>query len=106
MILHRRDTPVLVFLNECNQSHLPKIILDCGAGGGFPPLAIFHREGYKTYGIEISDSQIERAQAYEQEYNMQFNIIKGDMRELPYEDESFSFVFSHHTIHHLCKNDR
>ena len=36
---------------------------------------------------------------------MELNIIKGDMRNLPYEEESFSFAFCHHTIHHLCKRD-
>ena len=64
MIVHRRDTPVFDFLNECNKSTLEKKILDCGAGGGHPPLAIFYRNGYKTYGIEILDSQIERANKY------------------------------------------
>ena len=103
--LHRRDTPVLDFLNECNKSNLPKKILDCGAGGGHPPLAIFYNEGYETHGIEILDSQIERAEKYAQENNMDFNIIKGDMRELPYEDQSFSFVFSHHTIFHMSKEE-
>jgi len=42
MILHRLDTPLFDFLNECNKSTLEKKILDCGAGGGAPPLAIFH----------------------------------------------------------------
>ena len=40
---------------------------------------------------------------YAKEHKMEFNIIKGDIRELPYENESFSFVFSHHTIHHMPK---
>lgn len=103
--LHRRDTPVLDFLNECNKSPLPKKILDCGAGGGAPPLAIFHNVGYETHGIEILDSQIERAESFAKNNDMEFNIIKGDMRELPYEDESFSFVFSHHTIFHMSKRE-
>jgi ubiquinone/menaquinone biosynthesis C-methylase UbiE len=103
--LHRRDTPVLDFLNECNKSQLPKKILDCGAGGGHPPLAIFHDEGYETHGIEIMESQIERAENFAKTNNMEFNILKGDMRELPYENESFSFVFSHHTIFHMSKKD-
>ena len=105
MVLHRRDTPLLDFLNECNKSSLDKKILDCGAGGGTPPLSIFFQDGYVTHGIEILDSQIARANKYAEEHNMQLNIINGDMRNLPYEDESFSFVFSHHTIHHLCKKD-
>ncbi len=105
MIVHRRDTPVYDFLNECNKSLLEKKILDCGAGGGHPPLAIFYRNGYKTYGIEILESQIERANKFAKESNMEFHIIKGDMRNLPYDDESFSFAFSHHTIFHMNKED-
>ncbi len=103
MGLHRRDYPILGLLEECNKISMEKKILDCGAGGRHPPLAVFHRAGYGTYGIDNSDSQIERANNYAKEHNMEFNIIKGDIRELPYEDESFSFVFSHHTIHHMPK---
>lgn len=105
MIVHRRDTPIFDFLNECNKSPLEKKILDCGAGGRAPPLAIFYRNGYKTYGIEILESQIERANKFAKENNMEFNIIQGDMRNLPYDNESFSFVFSHHTIFHMNKED-
>ncbi len=105
MTLHRRDYSLLGFLQECNKISLEKKILDCGAGGPTPPLAIFNREGYKTYGIEILENRIDQADKYAKEHNMELNIIKGDMRELPYEDETFSFVFSHHTINHLVKSD-
>ncbi len=105
MTLHLRDTPILNFLNECNKTSMEKKILDCGAGGRHPPLAIFHKDGYQTHGIEILDSQIEKAEKYAKEHKMEFNIIKGDMRELPYENESFSFVFSHHTIFHMLKTN-
>ncbi|MGC9780853.1 MAG: class I SAM-dependent methyltransferase [Candidatus Heimdallarchaeota archaeon] len=103
MTLHLRDTPILNFLNECNKTSLEKKILDCGAGGRNPPLAIFYRDGYETHRIEILDSQIGKAEKYAKEHDMDFNIIKGDMRKLPYENESFGFVFSHHTIFHLPK---
>ena len=46
------------FLKECNKSSLEKIILDCGAGGTVGPLVIFHEYGFKTFGIDISDSAI------------------------------------------------
>jgi len=105
VILHRRDYPLLGFLQECNKTSLEKKILDCGAGGRTPPLAIFYREGYKTFGIDISETQIKLANNFAIEHNMKFNIIKGDMRKLPYDDASFSFVFSHHTIYHMLKID-
>ncbi len=105
MQLHQRDIPLMAFLRECERSSLPKKILDCGAGGRTPPLAIFYKNGYETHGIEISDRQIEKANEYEKMHDMNFNIQKGDIRNLPYEDESFSFTFSHHTIFHMTKED-
>jgi len=68
MILHRRDIPLIGFLNECNKSSLKKKILDCGAGGQFPPLAIFFAKGYECHGIELSEKQIEAAQNYVNEH--------------------------------------
>ncbi len=102
---HQRDIPLYAFLRECEISNLPKKILDCGAGGRSPPLAIFHAKGYETHGIEISENQIEKANQYAKTHNMNFNILEGDMRELPYSNQSFSFVFSHHTIFHMTKID-
>lgn len=105
MELHRRDYSILSFLQECNKLPLQKKILDCGAGGPTPPLAIFFKEGYETHGIEILASRIDQSTKFANEYNMNLNIIKGDIRDLPYDDESFSFVFSHHTVNHLVKSD-
>ncbi|MHA1308635.1 MAG: class I SAM-dependent methyltransferase, partial [Candidatus Heimdallarchaeota archaeon] len=68
--LHVRDFPVLFFKNECNKIEMEKTVLDCGAGGRRPPLALFYKDGYKTAGIEILDSQIERATSYEKENDM------------------------------------
>ncbi|MHA1435593.1 MAG: hypothetical protein ACTSO7_17270 [Candidatus Heimdallarchaeota archaeon] len=50
--LHVRDFPVLFFKNECNKIEMEKTVLDCGAGGRRPPLALFYKDGYKTAGIE------------------------------------------------------
>ena len=33
------------------------------------------------------------------------HLVKGDILELPYEDSSFSFVYSHHTVFHMVKVD-
>ena len=100
-----RQTPLYTFARECEQKEMEKKILDCGAGGTMPPLALFHELGYETHGIDISDNQIQRAKNFEEEYNMKLNITKGDMRELPFDDESFSFAFSYNTIFHLSKVD-
>lgn len=100
-----RQTQLYKFLNYCNESNLEKNILDCGAGGNCPPLALFSEFGYKTYGIELSDSQIKKAQLFSKEHKLELNISKGDMRKLTFEDESISFIYSYNTIFHMKKVD-
>lgn len=36
---------------------------------------------------------------------MKLNIIKVDIRKLPYDDESFDYALSYNTIFHLTKKD-
>jgi len=91
------------FFEFTEKSEFEKKILDCGAGGLHPPLAVFSERGYEAHGVEISDTQIQRAQKYAEENNLDFKIIKADIRNLPYEDESFSFVYSYNSIEHLTK---
>lgn len=95
----------LVYLNQINTSHLEKKVLDCGAGGRYPPLALFYERGYKPYGIDISDEQVEHARTFCREHSMELNIMKGDMRCIPFDDESFSFVYECESMCHLTKED-
>lgn len=91
------------FFEFTEKSDFEKKILDCGAGGSKPKIAVFSERGYEAHGVEISNTQIERAQKYAEENNLEYKIAKADMRKLPYEDETFSFVYSYHTIMHLTK---
>jgi ubiquinone/menaquinone biosynthesis C-methylase UbiE len=100
-----RQTQLYKFLNYCSELNLEKSVLDCGAGGNCPPLALFSQCGYKTYGIEISNSQIEMANTFSKEHNVDLNISKGDIRQLPFEDESISYIYSYNTIFHMKKED-
>lgn len=79
--------------------------MDCGAGGSGPPLALFKEYGYETHGIDISKDAIKSSKEFSKKHNMKLNIVEGDMRELPFDDESFSFVFSLNSICHLTKKD-
>ncbi len=98
-------TPLYKFLRHCNSSHLEKIILDCGAGGDNPPLQLFYEYGFKTYGIEISQDSLNKAKKFCKENNMKLNILKGDMRRIPFRNETFSFLYSYNTIPLMSKND-
>jgi ubiquinone/menaquinone biosynthesis C-methylase UbiE len=80
-----------------------KKILDCGAGGPFPKLALFCNYGYEAYGLEISDARIKDALEYAQKKGILLNIQKGDMRQISFESDTFDFVYSYNTIFHLNK---
>jgi SAM-dependent methyltransferase len=95
----------LAYLEQVDTSHLDKTVLECGAGGRYPPLALFYERGYNPHGIDISDDRIRLANAFCREHNMQLNIIEGDMRDIPFDDESFSFVYESGSMCHLTKND-
>lgn len=98
-------TPLYEFVRQCNASPLDKLALDCGAGGEHPPLALFHQYGYKTYGIEIAEEAIAKAQQFCKERAMPLNILRGDMRDLPFASKSFSFVYSFNAIFFMTKPD-
>jgi ubiquinone/menaquinone biosynthesis C-methylase UbiE len=98
-------TPLYKFLRYCNSSPLEKVVLDCGAGGNDPPLQIFSEYGYETCGIEISGEALKQAQSLCKEKNMKLNLLKGDMRRIPFKDETFSFVYTYNAIHMMPKGD-
>ena len=98
-------TPLYEFLRLCEESPLPKEVLDCGAGGDRPPLSLFYRYGYKTYGIEINANSLAEAGRFCRENNMQLNVVEGDMRAIPFGDASFSFVYSYNAIFFMTKPD-
>ncbi len=96
---------LFLFLRFCEDSKLEKKILDCGAGGRMPPLYIFRVLGYKTQGVDVSEEQIRKARAFCEEKGVDLGIEKGDMRDLPFQDSSFSFAYSHDTICHMPKKE-
>lgn len=98
-----RQVPLYTFLNFCNKSELPREVLDCGAGGDCPPLGLFAEQGYNTWGVELDPAQLELAMAFSRKHDLDLNIIQGDIRELPYADQSISHAFCYNTIFHLSK---
>ena len=98
-------TPLYKFLRRCNASSLERNVLDCGAGGDDPPLSLFYRHGYRTYGIEIAEGPLEKAHRFCRESNISLNIIRGDMRSIPFFDETFSHVYSYNAIFFMTKPD-
>ncbi len=93
------------FLRYAVSNPLESKILDCGAGGPDPKLALFSENGFETYGIDISDDQIYESIKFCEKQGIDLNIIKGDMKKIPFDSEFFGFVFSYNSIFHLSKKD-
>ena len=93
------------FLRMANSNPSKKRILDCGVGGSDPKIAIFAEYGYETHGIDIDDDQIKDAQEFAEKQGIKLNILKADMREIPFDDQYFGFVFSYLSMVHLSKAD-
>ena len=78
-------------------------VLDCGAGGAVPPLALFSEHGFDAYGIDVSDRQLERARQYCEGRGIQVDLRTADMRQIPHDDGSFDCVYEHYAMCHLSK---
>jgi ubiquinone/menaquinone biosynthesis C-methylase UbiE len=101
-------TPLYEFLRQCNATRLKKTILDCGAGSHAdrpPPLFLFYQYGYKTCGIEIEKKALANANRFCRKNAVPLNIIRGDMRRIPFKNELFSFAYSYNAIMFMTKVD-
>jgi len=100
-----RATPLYEFLRQCDAQPMTRVVLDCGAGGPDPPLALFHQAGYKTYGIEIAREALEEALAYSRAQGVNLTILPADMRHIPFPRDTFSFAYSFNTIFFMTEPD-
>jgi SAM-dependent methyltransferase len=80
-------------------------ILDCGAGGRLPPLALFHEHQFDCFGIDVSQEYLDLARTYCREQGLDMDLRLGDMREIPFDDAAFDFVYEHYAMCHLSKAD-
>lgn len=111
IILPSIAAPIYKFLSMMNddlsasQELINKRILECGAGGPVPPLALFAQHRLKTVGVDISHRQIQLAQDYFTKHGLEVDLVEGDMRNLEIEDETFDYVYEHYSLCHLNRED-
>ena len=98
-------TPLYEFLRRCDMAGLERTVLDCGAGGDDPPLALFYRHGYRTCGIDIQEEAVAQAHRFCLDREMPPHVMLGDMRHIPFTAASFSFVYSFNAIFFMTKPD-
>ncbi len=111
VVLRTNAIPVYGFLSVINARHPPGEpagrgkVLDCGAGGPVPPLALFHRHGFEGWGIDASHAQLLAATGFCEGQGVALHLCTGDMRRIPYADGSFDYVYEHYSMCHLSKRD-
>jgi ubiquinone/menaquinone biosynthesis C-methylase UbiE len=111
IILRTNAIPVYGFLSIINarqpegETLQGKKILDCGAGGPSPPLALFQRHGFEAWGIDTPEEQLDKARQFCEKQDIKLHLRTGDMRQIPFEDESFDYVYEHYSMCHLSKRD-
>jgi len=111
VILRPNAAPVYSFLTliqsqlSAEETLAGRKILDCGAGGLVPPVAVFAEQGMEAHGIDISEGQIAKARAFCEQTGIPVALRVGNMRTLPYEDESFDYVYEHYSVCHLNPAD-
>lgn len=111
IILRSNAIPVYGFLSRIAVDGLPAEgdprlkILDCGAGGPVPPAALFAQHGFEAFGIDVSEAQLALAKEFCAAQGIDVDLRQGDMRALPFGDESFDYVFEQYAMCHLSKTD-
>ncbi len=94
----------LWYIQRADTDGLSRRVLDCAGGGANPPLALFWLQGFEPHGIDISPEQVELARAFAVARGMGLHIDVGDMRDIPFDDETFGFVYEGHSMCHLPRN--
>lgn len=98
-----KHTPLYRFLLECEERGDGRRVLDCGAGGDTPPLALFALHGYHATGVELDSAQLEKARAYAARQELPLALQQGDMCALPFGDAAFDVVYSYNSVFHMPK---
>lgn len=78
------------------ERHKGHKVLEMGCGTGCDLLQ-FARHGAIATGVDITDTHLNLAQ---QRCGDAVELVKSDIRKLPFADGTFDFVYSHGVLHH------
>jgi len=81
-------------------------VLDDGCGGGRYSLALKSLGCKNVTGIDISPDSVKLAKKMNPYTSKEVKFLQGSVLELPFEDESFDFVFSNGVLHHTTSTEK
>lgn len=81
-------------------------ILEVGCGGGhFTNMIKKYYPSCEVYGIDLDNNHIKFAKKESKKQNIEVNYQVADIKELPFNDETFDLIFSHTVVEHLPFDD-
>jgi ubiquinone/menaquinone biosynthesis C-methylase UbiE len=99
-----RPREVLLELIESGLIEGERVLdLCCGAGTNTIDLA---QKGFVVDAIDISPDAIAHARERAEESGMKINFVTGSFLDLPFDDETFDFIFDFGCFHHVYVEDR
>jgi SAM-dependent methyltransferase len=84
------------------RKHAGERVLEIGCGTG-ADLLQFAKHGAIAVGIDVTAKHVEMAR---ERVGVLAEVHQGDMRQLPFQDESFDYVYSHGVLHHSDEPQR
>lgn len=81
------------FLSSLNEG---SSILECGCGNG-KNINYFQKNGFVVSGFDFSENLVKLCQ------NRSYNVKLGDIRKIPFKDNSFDNIICIAVLHHLDK---
>lgn len=94
---YKREPEILEFANF--PSAKGKKMLEVGLGAG-TDFINWVRNGANAYGIDLTDESISHVKHRLELEGLEANFAVGDSENLPFEDNTFEFVYSWGVIHH------
>lgn len=91
-LIHRQDKAWMNYF----EANLPKkdiSILDVGCGTGFLSLPLA-KVGYGVTGVDLSEGMMDQCRKKMVASSLSFTLTKGDVEDLPFEDETFDVIVS------------
>ena len=76
--------------------------LGCAHGPDFLPFT----SGFELYGADFSAEMLKLAQKYSQKFNFDVNLSLADVGYLPYGSQTFDWVISVATYHHIESREK
>lgn len=95
MLIERRLPETII-----NEHIKDKVVLDMGCGSGRYTIALALLGAKKVVGVDLFAQSYQISQRIAQERGLNIEFSESDFLSLPFDDDSFDFIFCNGTIHH------